>query len=417
MISSDLGGYFVSPSGNDANPGTLRQPWKTIGKAAQMAHAGDTVYLREGIYHETVSFESSGTENNPIQIKAYPGENPVIDGQNRIPGPGGSLLNIIGDYIYASGIEVRNSANLGILVYGNYDVVNNLFVHHSIRGGILINHGHHSTVQNCHVWRNSLVNEYGKADNYATGLAAARDGVSYATIRHNTVWENWGQGINTYEADHTLIEGNIIHDSFSTNIYIHDSTHVLCQRNLVYANPTSYIYPYGDKIGIMMGDERNSPPSADITIINNISFGNNWNYALFKGTSVINNILIANNTFVNANTGGVLLRGYHQNVRFENNIVQQDGPLPGIVITLDPDVSFSNNLWSKTPPITASGPGDVIGDPLLAKAGEPYAPEWFRLTALSPAIDRARSIPEIVDDFFGNLRGVFPDIGAVEYTD
>ncbi len=242
-----------------------------------------------------------------------------------------------------------------------------------------------------------------------------RDGVSYTTVRHNIVRENWGQGINTYEADHTVFEDNIVSDSFSTNIYIHDATNILCQRNLVYTDPTSYVYPYGSHIGIMMGDERNYP-STNITVINNVSYGNTWNYALFRGTNIIRNILIANNTFVNGSTsGGVILRSYHKNIRFENNIVQQDGSLPLIVITDDPEVIFSHNLWSKTPPTDASGSGDVIGDPKLAKTGEPYAVEWFELTGLSPAIDKALSIPEVMVDYYGNLRGSSPDIGAIEY--
>ena len=35
--------YYVSSSGNDLNPGTQTQPWKTIQKAAAMVIPGDTV--------------------------------------------------------------------------------------------------------------------------------------------------------------------------------------------------------------------------------------------------------------------------------------------------------------------------------------------------------------------------------------
>jgi hypothetical protein len=72
-------------------------------------------------------------------------------------------------------------------------------------------------------------------------------------------------------------------------------------------------------------------------------------------------------------------------------------------------------LWSKTPPTSASGAGDIIGDPLLAHNGEQYAPEWFTLTLFSPAIDLAFKLPEVEVDYFGNIREAIPDIGANEF--
>jgi hypothetical protein len=41
---------------------------------------GDTLYLRGGIYYESVYLTQSGTAQSPIVIAAYPGELPVLDG-------------------------------------------------------------------------------------------------------------------------------------------------------------------------------------------------------------------------------------------------------------------------------------------------------------------------------------------------
>jgi hypothetical protein len=41
--------YYVAPSGNDSNPGTMDRPWQTIQKAADTLIAGDTVYIRDYI--------------------------------------------------------------------------------------------------------------------------------------------------------------------------------------------------------------------------------------------------------------------------------------------------------------------------------------------------------------------------------
>jgi hypothetical protein len=73
--------YYVSPSGNDAHPGTFEQPWKTIQKAANTLKAGETVYLREGTYNitEQIRPKYSGIENQWITYAGYPGEKAMID--------------------------------------------------------------------------------------------------------------------------------------------------------------------------------------------------------------------------------------------------------------------------------------------------------------------------------------------------
>ena len=415
--------YFVSPSGNDAGPGSQTQPWRTIGKAASMVVAGDAIYIHGGVYIEKVDFSRSGTEIKPIRILAYQGETPIIDGNNQLPNSYTGLLSISGDWVQVSGLEVRNSNYMGVALLGKHDMADNIYAHHSQKSGIYIS-GDYGIVENSRIWQNSLQNEGGKNTTWASGLIAGRDTTDglteYAIMRKNVVWENWGQGINTYEANQTIIEDNISYDNFSTNIYISDATNVLCQRNLVYMTPESVVYGTGPNVGIMMGDEKFTPPSANIKVINNIAYGNSRNFSWWKGTQNggMNNVLIANNTFVNSygDFGVVISEGSHQNARFENNIVQQDKGQGIIYVPLNPELTLSNNLWSEPPISAAFGPGDVVGDPKLAKIGQPNAPEWFILTNSSPAINKAKSLLEVVDDYFGNSRGSYPDIGAIEYV-
>ena len=47
-LPSSAAQYFVSPSGEDENPGTREQPWKTIAKANEMLQPGDTVTFLDG---------------------------------------------------------------------------------------------------------------------------------------------------------------------------------------------------------------------------------------------------------------------------------------------------------------------------------------------------------------------------------
>lgn len=63
--------FFVSPSGDDSNPGTQNAPWKTFGKAAKTLVAGDTAVVMDGVYTEPqILFTTSGEESRPITIRA-----------------------------------------------------------------------------------------------------------------------------------------------------------------------------------------------------------------------------------------------------------------------------------------------------------------------------------------------------------
>ena len=70
--------YYVSPAGNDKNPGTIDLPWRTITKANQELQPGDTVYLRHGRYQQTIIPLRSGRENAYITYSGYGNEIAVI---------------------------------------------------------------------------------------------------------------------------------------------------------------------------------------------------------------------------------------------------------------------------------------------------------------------------------------------------
>lgn len=67
------GVYYVSPSGDDGNPGTAALPWKTIGKANLMLQPGDTVVIGNGVYNDQISPIRSGAAGRPIVYAGVPG--------------------------------------------------------------------------------------------------------------------------------------------------------------------------------------------------------------------------------------------------------------------------------------------------------------------------------------------------------
>ena len=78
--------YYVAPTGNNNNAGTLDAPFATMARGQQAAVAGDTVYLRGGSYEFSsnseangVSLNKSGSSGKPITYAAYEAEVPVFD--------------------------------------------------------------------------------------------------------------------------------------------------------------------------------------------------------------------------------------------------------------------------------------------------------------------------------------------------
>ena len=413
--------YYVATNGDDSNPGTEAQPFRTISKGTSVLQAGDTLYVRAGTYHEKVVISNSGTANNPITISAYPGETPVIDGQNNIPGDWDHLLRLGGSYIVVNGLEVKNSASVGVGITGDHNEIHNLNVHHSWYNGILVEgNGYDNLVEGCEVWWNVRQNEYGQMGTdggWAFGLGNYRS-PGHTTFRNNLVYNNWGEGLSTSQTEHTTIEDNVVYDNWAVNLYINNTPFTLVQRNLIYHTGD---HNFSRAPGIGCADEQHAR-SHHLTIVNNLVLGGNRTFYFWQDhpDSGLKHSLIAYNTFVNGHSGATFQigPGNHENSRIENNIFLQEDSLPIADVANDPGLRFSHNLWSKTPPSHVSSSDDVIGDPQLAKSGATgpglLTPEWFKILASSPALERGKIIAEVTEDFFRNPRGSASDIGAHE---
>jgi hypothetical protein len=100
--------FYVAKDGNDSYPGTVEQPWCTIQHAAEMMGAGDTVFIRDGVYTEQVStVRDGGSVNGHIVFSAYPGETPVLDGKHVTKIMDACFL-LSHSYIKIAGLEICN---------------------------------------------------------------------------------------------------------------------------------------------------------------------------------------------------------------------------------------------------------------------------------------------------------------------
>jgi len=99
-MTSDAGAglaIYVAPDGDDANPGTLVQPLRTLARARDVVRtlntamtADITVYLHGGTYQQastlTLGNADSGTGGFYVKYMAFPGERPLITGGQPIKG-------------------------------------------------------------------------------------------------------------------------------------------------------------------------------------------------------------------------------------------------------------------------------------------------------------------------------------------
>jgi hypothetical protein len=329
---------------------------------------------------------------------------------------------LYGSHIVMSGFEVKNTIPdnhaAGVRLEGHHNTISGFDVHHTFQNGVLVR-GDYGIVEDSKVWQASRNNVDGSSPTgWASGLSVARDPVDgitdHAIMRRNTVYNNWGEGFSTFEANGTLMEDCIVYDNWQVNVYISDARNVIFQRNLVYNTPDNAVGRQGG--GLWLADEVASKPRSENNAVINNLFLDTGSASLFGWTIVsgsgLTNALFANNTLVNTSveTGSI-----NSSTRIINNIFTGGGGVPSAA-----GITFSNNLWQGTRPANAVGAGDVLGDPLLVATGAVtpggLSPNYFRLSsAASPAINKATVLSAVTEDYFRTTRGTSPDIGAHEY--
>lgn len=160
--------FYISPTGNDTNPGTLEAPFASIARGQQEASPGDTVWIRGGTYAYTagvgasanaVLFDKSGTPGNRINYWAFPGETPVFDFFNYQPVERIRGFSVVADYIHFKGLELRGvqqvitnvNESWAIRVEGNggdFNIFEQLNLHHNEGPGLFIANGGNNLVLN-----------------------------------------------------------------------------------------------------------------------------------------------------------------------------------------------------------------------------------------------------------------------------
>ena len=171
--------FYVATNGNDANPGTKEQPLQNVQKAQSLVSAGDTVYVRGGIYlmqesqialytriwAYVILLDKSGTESKRINYWAYPGEKPVFDFSNIKPANYRvHAFEITGSWLHIKGLEVTGvqvtitNVNTQSICFSNDGGSNNIYeqlnMHDGQGIGFFLTAGSNNLILNCDAYRN-----------------------------------------------------------------------------------------------------------------------------------------------------------------------------------------------------------------------------------------------------------------------
>jgi len=410
--------YYVSPTGNDANPGTAFAPFKTFAKANSILTAGSTLNIYAGIYNEQLKISKSGTSSARLTVMPVGGA-VVIDLKNAAS----PAVNIQSSYVTLNNLDVKGSSDICVRLTGKYLRVSGLNVHECPGHGIYTI-GQQIEITNNTVYRAALSNQARNlSGGWASGIKVGLAGDDIL-INNNKVYNNYGEGIAATRGSNVVIRSNTVYDNFSVNIYVDNSFNVLAERNLVTCHANSGFERNGSPAtGIGMGEEfyTNWGAKLDrVTITNNIvafcKHGVRYNGAedAVVGGG-LKNTTIAYNTLYGSTSSALSIayESAQSGSLIANNIIwQADNKLT--YIDNPTGLTFKSNLWKVLPSSIVRGSGDRVGDPIFASTPG-YIPESYQPSSLSPAAGGAVDIG-IANDFFVKQRGPSFDMGAIQFA-
>jgi hypothetical protein len=448
--------YYIALSGSDSNPGTMAKPFQHFAKFVGTAKPGDTGYVRGGTYNDYVfGMNFTGTADEPITFRSYPGEVVTIDRQNPINSPYPYGIQIghpsnynLGAYIIVDGFKIRNIDVAVSVAHAKNVVVRNIEALNCSTGINVKGQSENSIIEDCHVHDCTNV---GIA---ITDLGGSKPGepvnpIVRRCLIHHMAGTNpdANDGLDMVGVLGGEISYNIVYDTLDDCIDVcgaaggsghTGSLHVSVHHNITFlANPINAVG--GDGNGIKVSTKA----GGDHTVYKNVVFGCNRGGIDQDITPAAPGNYFYNNTVWSTGQYGLILdtgsggsnvaSTVFNNIfaRSANNDLRATGTYP---------IKISDyNLIMDGRKTAAEGPHTRTGDPQLTN---PYArdaslwvsnsagalnADWkgtlaatmdnirvqvfagFALKAGGPCVDAGMIIPGVTDGAAGT-----PDIGALE---
>ena len=333
--------YYVSTKGSDSNPGTLNEPFKTIQKAADIAIAGDRVYVREGTYTGTIRFKHSGSkEKGYIIFKNYKDEKPVITRKDTnyktdtVRGDGVSYIKFEGFTLYkpiAQGIVFRDGGD-HIEISDNEVYEQNAQVPDGQRIGhaITVTTTRDKPMTHIVIKGNNVHNNHtgntDKGGNYDEALTILGN-VQFFQVVDNKVYDNDFIGIDiighqkgnfsTFGMNKNgLVARNILHGNgkqkeYASSLYVDGALNLIVENNIIYDN-----HGYG----LAVSQESEGSTTEHVIVRNNLILNSYEDGILFGATNgkVLHSVFVQNSV-QNATKERLLMFGKGDNNTLLNN--------------------------------------------------------------------------------------------------
>ena len=414
--------YYVSPNGNDENNGlTIETSFLTIEIATYAVSAGDTVFIRNGIYtkiypESLIAYLTvSGTENNPITFRNYPGETPIL----QMNSTNWAAISINGnDYIIIDGLTIIGNNDNITLAYAQ-EQQTNIGNPATSGNGIAINSEYNNESNKPHhnIVRNCKISKCGGGGIYSYNA-------DYTTIENNIIWEcGWyspygNSGISMYQ--------NWNSDSFNgIKNFITGNT---CYRNENYI-PFFVVGSITDGNGIIIDDGRNTQNNSTLGIYNGITYVAN-NLVFDNGARGIHcyqsdNVIIVNNTSYHncqslSTQEGEMTAFDASNISYINNIINPTDGIFAINFSTETssNISAQYNLISENANLSNTfGTNNLIANPNFVNASANFTLADFHIQSSSSALNAGTTTNAPLLDKDGNIRlsNGFVDIGCYEF--
>jgi hypothetical protein len=196
------GGYFVSTTGNDLDPGTIGQPFATMSHAILVANAGDTIYVRGGTYNvnSRIDISKSGDSLHYYHLWVYPGEQVNIDrSADSVSHTQG--VRVSGNYWHIKGLNIYNAGDNGMYVSGSHNIIEWCSFYRNDDSGLQLDGGASmNNIINCDsYWNYDWQTNGGNADGFAPKLGVGTGNYFYGCRS----WQNSDDGWDGFQATAT----------------------------------------------------------------------------------------------------------------------------------------------------------------------------------------------------------------------
>lgn len=218
---------------SDSGSGTIGQPYCTIGAAARVVAAGQTVQVASGTYPEAVTVASSGTSSAPIVFTAAPGATVTVTGQPR----GFSISGR--SWITVNGFAVTGTSSFGIYVSSSSFVTisrNHVsYAGQPTSGATASGIRLAATTDSLVVGNTADHNTYAGIELYSS---STRDEVrGNTTFANASIYTRRAPGIRAYSSPGNTIDGNTSHDNEDSGIECYSGANdTLIYDNVAYRN-------------------------------------------------------------------------------------------------------------------------------------------------------------------------------------